>query len=77
MGDFSQACPGARVNGNCVLERLVFLGSNVTLMPGVKVGYRATIGANSQVVRSLEPLVTLAGVPARIICRPAANESPA
>ena len=36
----------------------------------------ATVGANSQVVRAVEPLVTVVGVPARVLAGPTAGKPP-
>ena len=63
--DFAQACPGVRLNGHCVVERLAFLGSNATLQPGKRVGEGATVGANSFVLRNVKPHSLVIGVPAR------------
>jgi sugar O-acyltransferase (sialic acid O-acetyltransferase NeuD family) len=64
MGDFSQACPGVRVNGHCVVEKLAFLGSNAVVHPGKRVGESATVGASSFVVRDVPPHTLVIGVPA-------------
>jgi sugar O-acyltransferase (sialic acid O-acetyltransferase NeuD family) len=65
MGDFSQACPGARISGRCTVGRSAFLASNATLIPGISLGERAVLGANSVAIRSLGPDLTASGVPAR------------
>lgn len=65
MEDYAQACPGARLNGHCVVERLAFLGSNATLQPGKRVGEGATVGASSFVLRNVKPYSLVIGVPAR------------
>ncbi len=72
MGDFSQACPGSRISGKCEVGRSAFLGTNATLLPGVALGERAVLGANSVAVRNLEPEVTAVGSPAVIVSRPTA-----
>ncbi|MBI4659279.1 MAG: acetyltransferase [Verrucomicrobia bacterium] len=77
LGDFCQICPGAKINGYCRVDRFAFIGSNAALQPGISVGEGATVGANSFVVRRVEPRVTVMGVPARTISRPAKHESPA
>ena len=69
MGDFSQACPGSRISGKCEVGRSAFLGTNATLLPGVTLGDRAVLGANSVAIRALEPDVTAVGSPARIVPR--------
>lgn len=67
MGDFSQACPGSRISGRCKVGRSAFLGTNATLLPGIALGERAVLGANSVAVRNLEPEVTAVGSPARVV----------
>jgi sugar O-acyltransferase (sialic acid O-acetyltransferase NeuD family) len=69
MGDFSQACPGARITGKCKVGRSAFLGSNSTLIPGISMGDRSVLGANSVAIRSLGPDVTAVGVPAKTLSR--------
>jgi len=65
LEDFSQVCPGARVNGLCIVKKHAFIGSNASLHPGITVGTAATVGANSQVIRSVRPNTTVIGVPAK------------
>ena len=69
MGDFSQACPGARITGKCKVGRSAFVGSNATLIPGIGMGDRSVLGANSVAISSLGPDVTAVGVPARTLRR--------
>ena len=69
LGDFSQACPGSRITGKCKVGRSAFVGSNATLIPGVSLGDRSVLGANSVAIRSLGPDVTAVGVPARTLPR--------
>ncbi len=64
MGDFTQACPGVRVNGHCVIEKTAFLGSNASVHPGKRVGENCTVAANSFVVRDTPPNSLVIGVPA-------------
>ncbi len=65
MGDFSQACPGVRVNGYCKVGEYAFLGSNASLRPGVSIGAGATLGANSLAIRNIAENTMAIGVPAR------------
>jgi sugar O-acyltransferase (sialic acid O-acetyltransferase NeuD family) len=67
MGDYSQACPGVRVNGHCVVDRLAFLGSNAVVHPGKHVGENATVAAGSFVVRDAPPHTLVIGVPAMTV----------
>lgn len=50
-----------------VIEDKVWIGINATILPGVKIGYGAIIGANSVVSKDVPPMTVVAGNPARII----------
>jgi sugar O-acyltransferase (sialic acid O-acetyltransferase NeuD family) len=65
MGDFSQACPGARVTGKCSVGRSALLGSNATMIPATSLGDRSVLGANSVAVCSFGPDLSAFGIPAR------------
>lgn len=45
----------------------VFLGANATVLPGVKIGDGAIIGAGSVVAKDVEPFSVVAGIPAKFI----------
>lgn len=49
------------------LGRNVWLGGNVTILPGVTIGDDTVVGAGSVVVKSLPPRVVAVGNPARIV----------
>jgi maltose O-acetyltransferase len=64
-----------------VLERNVWITSNVTILPGVRIGENSVIGAGSVVVRDIPPNVLAAGNPCRPIrsiqrTRPDAGRQP-
>lgn len=50
-----------------IVEDEVWIGANVTLLPGVKVGKCSVIGAGSVVTADVEPYSVYAGIPARKI----------
>ena len=64
MENFSQACPGAQINGFCKIGHSSFIGSNASIMPGTKIGEKVIVGANSQVLRAVKSGITVNGVPA-------------
>lgn len=53
--------------GDTVIGNDVWIGQNVTIMPGVKIGDGAIIAANSTVVKSVEPYTIYGGNPAKFI----------
>jgi acetyltransferase-like isoleucine patch superfamily enzyme len=53
------------ITGGVVLGKSVTVGSHASVLPGVKVGDGATVGAGSVVMRDVPAGVTVFGVPAR------------
>jgi len=53
--------------GNVIIENDVWLGENVTIMSGVKIGNGAVIAANSHVVSCVKPYCIYGGNPAKFI----------
>lgn len=61
-----------RIEGGCYakpifIEDNVWIGGNVTVLPGVTIGTNTIIGAGSVVTRSVPPNVIAAGNPCRVI----------
>jgi virginiamycin A acetyltransferase len=50
-----------------VIGNDVWIGQNVTIMPGVKIGDGAIIAANSTIARNVEPYAIYGGNPAKLI----------
>jgi acetyltransferase-like isoleucine patch superfamily enzyme len=50
-----------------IVEDEVWIGANVTILPGVKIGKCSVIGAGSVVTADVEPYSIYAGVPAKKI----------
>jgi acetyltransferase-like isoleucine patch superfamily enzyme len=53
--------------GGAVVEDLVRIGSNATIMPGVRLGRNCLIGAGSLVLKDVPPDRVVAGHPAKVI----------
>jgi acetyltransferase-like isoleucine patch superfamily enzyme len=53
--------------GGAVVEDLVRIGSNATIMPGVRLGRNSLIGAGSLVLKDVPADSVVAGHPARVI----------
>jgi sugar O-acyltransferase (sialic acid O-acetyltransferase NeuD family) len=70
LGDFVTFAPGAKCNGNVVIEDHVYVGSNAVIkngMPGMPlvIGRGAVIGMGAVVTKSVSPGETVVGNPAR------------
>jgi acetyltransferase-like isoleucine patch superfamily enzyme len=50
-----------------VVEEGAFLGANVTVLPGVRIGARSFVAAGAVVTRDVPPAQLAAGVPARVV----------
>lgn len=62
------ACHGPRMKERHLLLREgCYIGANATLLGGVEIGPYATVGACALVTRSVPPLTTVVGVPAKPI----------
>lgn len=59
----AQGCESAPV----VIEDDVWLGANAVVLPGIRIGKGAVIGANAVVTHDVEAMAIVAGVPARQI----------
>lgn len=55
------------LKGDTVIGNDVWIGQNVTILPGIHVGDGAIIGLNSTVAHDIEPYTIYAGNPARFI----------
>jgi acetyltransferase-like isoleucine patch superfamily enzyme len=56
--------------GAVVIEDCVWVGENVSILPGVRIGKGSVIGANSVVTKSFSPYSIIGGVPARLLRSP-------
>ena len=63
----------ARFSEPIMIEDKVWIGSNVVVLPGVRIGHGSVIGAGSVVSRDIPPMVVAVGVPCRVL-RPVTDE---
>lgn len=63
----NQASIQGENKGNTIIGNDVWIGYNSTIMPGIKIGDGAIIGANSVVTKNIEPYTIVGGNPAQII----------
>lgn len=54
--------------GHIYIGDHVFIGANATVLPNVKIGNNAIIGAGSLVTHDVPANTVVAGVPAKVIC---------
>jgi acetyltransferase-like isoleucine patch superfamily enzyme len=54
-------------SGPVVIEDHVWIGSKAVILPGVRIGSRAVIGAGSVVTKDIPPRCVAAGNPARVL----------
>jgi maltose O-acetyltransferase len=55
------------VTASVVFERGCFVGANVTVLPGLRIGREAFVAAGSVVTEDVAPRTVVAGVPARVL----------
>ena len=55
------------LNITIIIKRNVWIGANVIILPGVKIGSNSIIGAGSVVTKSFEDNSIVCGNPARFI----------
>jgi acetyltransferase-like isoleucine patch superfamily enzyme len=64
IGDWCQISGHCSINGRAALEEGVFVGSHVAILPGVRIGAYAHVGAGSIVLKRVKPGVKVFGNPA-------------
>ena len=65
--DIPMVKQGKGLNINPVIEDDVWLGRNVVIMPGVRIGKGSVVGAGAIVTRDVPPYSVVGGVPAKIL----------
>lgn len=72
IGDYVTFAPGAKCNGNVIIEDYAYIGTGAIIKPGSKnkplvIGQGAVIGMGAVVTKSVLPGVTVFGNPAKPI----------
>lgn len=65
--DTSPVSRPLRSKGPVIIERNVWIGEGAAILPGVRIGEGAIVGANAVVTRDVPPRTVVGGAPARII----------
>ncbi|MEE4450977.1 NeuD/PglB/VioB family sugar acetyltransferase [Novosphingobium resinovorum] len=64
---FANICPGVRLAGCVSVEAGAFVGLGAAVIPGLRIGREAVVGAGAVVIRDVAAGVTVAGVPAKVL----------
>jgi sugar O-acyltransferase (sialic acid O-acetyltransferase NeuD family) len=67
IGDFSILASGVNLSGDVTLGRAVYVGCGSNVREARSIGAGALVGLGSAVVADVQPGVTVAGCPARVI----------
>ncbi|MBQ7707440.1 MAG: acetyltransferase [Lachnospiraceae bacterium] len=66
VGDYVSIMSGSCICGHVTIKNGAYLATNSTVVPGMKVGDHAKVGAGSVVIRNVKDNITVMGVPAKI-----------
>lgn len=69
VGNHNHLSTNSVINGNVIVEDNVFLGSSSVCNGQLKIGSGAIIGSGSVVIEDIPSMVTVVGIPAKIIKR--------
>ena len=61
--------PRAVLLGACQVGSDCFIGAQATVLPGVRIGDRAIIGAGTVIIRDVPSDTTMVGVPGRMLIK--------
>jgi sugar O-acyltransferase (sialic acid O-acetyltransferase NeuD family) len=65
LGDFVTIAPGARLLGKVIVDEDAYVGASATILPNLRVGRGAVVGAGAVVAEDVLPETTVVGVPAK------------
>ena len=69
LSDGVHICPGVNLAGNIIVGYCSWIGIGSSIIQGISIGSRVTIGAGSVVLKNIEDSATAVGIPASIINR--------
>ena len=55
------------IGADVIIEDYVWIASRVTILPGVTIGRGAVVAANAVIVKNVEPMTIVGGIPAKQI----------
>lgn len=64
IGNYVSIMSGSCISGHVQISDAAYLATNCTVIPGMKIGDHAKVGAGSVVIRNVKDSVTVMGVPA-------------
>jgi acetyltransferase EpsM len=67
IGTAAHICPGARLAGRVTVQAGAFVGIGATILQTLRIGCEAIIGGGAVVIRDVEDMSTVVGVPARTL----------
>lgn len=67
IGTAAHICPGVKLAGHVTVEAGAHVGIGATVTQNLRVGFESIIGAGAVVIRDVEPMTTVVGVPARAV----------
>jgi sugar O-acyltransferase (sialic acid O-acetyltransferase NeuD family) len=67
IGMAVHVCPGVRLAGHVTVDSGAFIGIGSTVVQNIRIGFEAVVGAGAVVVRDVDPMTTVVGVPARTV----------
>lgn len=67
VGNYVSIMSGSCICGHVMIKDGAYLATNCTLVPKMKVGEQAKVGAGSVVLRNVKDQTTVMGVPARVL----------
>lgn len=67
VGDYVSVMSGSCVCGHVTIKDGAYLATNSTVIPGMRVGNHAKVGAGSVVLRNVKDNLTVMGVPAKAV----------